>query len=269
MALLLRTVAPAQGTRWVGDGFRLFAKHPLPFTLMFVVFLAAAVLSTALPFVGAVAMLAALPLLSLGFMVASASALQGGPIHPGQFVSPLRGDAARRRALLLVCALYAATMLAIMLLGNAIDGGGFDKLQRLLAAGGPPEEIDKLVAEPGFAFGLVVRFGLIALASVPFWHAPALIHWGGQGAAQALFSSALAVWRCRGAFALYLLAWCGLVALFGAASALLFGLLGLGPLVGLLAMPAGLIFSTVFYISLLFTFNDSFGGGAEAPPGAP
>ena len=31
------------------------------------------------------------------------------------------------------------------------------------------------------------------------------------------------------------------------------------------AMPAALIFSTVFYVSLLFTFNDSFGGGQADP----
>jgi hypothetical protein len=39
---------------------------------------------------------------------------------------------------------------------------------------------------------------------VPFWHAPGLVHWGSQGVGQALFSSTLAVWRCRGAFVVYL-----------------------------------------------------------------
>jgi hypothetical protein len=31
---------------------------------------------------------------------------------------------------------------------------------------------------------------------------------------------------------------------------------------GLMGVPAGLVFSAVFYISLLFAFNDSFGGGS-------
>jgi hypothetical protein len=30
-------------------------------------------------------------------------------------------------------------------------------------------------------------------------------------------------------------------------------------LLGLVVLPAGLIFSTIFYVSLLFTFSDSFG----------
>ena len=36
-------------------------------------------------------------------------------------------------------------------------------------------------------------------------------------------------------------------------------LLGLGQLGSMVALPAGLFFSTLFYVSLIFTFNDSFG----------
>ena len=37
-------------------------------------------------------------MLSLGFMVATQSALRGGPVTPGQFVEPLLGDPQRARA---------------------------------------------------------------------------------------------------------------------------------------------------------------------------
>ena len=56
--------------------------------------------------------------------------------------------------------------------------------------------------------------------SVPFWHAPALVHWSGMGIAQALFSSTLAVWRCTGAFVVYSLCWAALILIFGVAAAL-------------------------------------------------
>lgn len=269
MALSLRSVKPAQGVRWVRDGFRLFGRHPLPFSLMFVVFLAALVISSIFPVVGPIAMLAAIPLLSLGFMVAAESALQGGPIHPGQFVSPLRGDRARRRSLLVLCALYGAGTLAILLLSDWVDGGSFERLQRLLAEGSDSREIQALAADPRLAWGLALRIGLATLISVPFWHAPALVHWGGQPPAQALFSSTLALWRNRGAFLVYGLAWCVLVAVFGIVTGVALSLLGLRGLLPIVALPAGLIFSTVFYVSLLFTFNDSFGGagaGELAPP---
>lgn len=269
MALSLRSVPAAQGSRWVRDGFRLFGKHPLPFSLLFVVFLAAAALSSVVPLLGGMVMLAAVPLLSLGFMVASESALQGGPIHPGQFFSPLRGDPARRRSLLVLCGGYAAATLLILVLSHAVDDGAFEALQRLLAEGGKPDEVEKLLADPGLQTGLMLRFGLIALLSVPYWHAPALVHWGGQGPAQALFSSTLALWRNKGALTVYLLAWFGLFTVFGVVTSLLLGLLGLGGMLAVVAMPAALIFSTVFYVSLLFTFNDSFGGSqADVAPSA-
>ena len=60
-----------------------------------------------------------------------------------------------------------------------------------------------------------------------------------------------------------LLAWAALVGLFGVVAALVFGLLGVPQLANVLGVPAGLMFSTVFYISLLFTFDDSFGDVAE------
>ena len=270
MALSLRSVPPAQGARWVRDGFRLFGRHPLPFSLLFVVFLAALVISSIVPVIGPIAMLAAIPLLSLGFMVAAESALQGGPIHPGQFVTPLlRGDAARRRALLVLCALYGAVTLVILLLADWIDGGTFEQLQRALATGDDAREVQALLADPRLAWGLTLRIGLATLVSVPFWHAPALVHWGGQPPAQALFSSTVALWRNRGAFVVYALAWCGLIAVFGIVTGVALSLLGLAGLLPLIALPAGLIFSTVFYVSLLFTFNDSFGGGAIGTAPAP
>ena len=96
--------------------------------------------------------------------------------------------------------------------------------------------------------------------SVPFWHAPALVHWGGQAVGQSLFSSTLAVWRAKGAFLVYGLGWLGCVTAFAFVGALVLGLLGQPQWAGLIGIPAGLVLSAVFYISLLFTFNDSFGG---------
>jgi hypothetical protein len=124
-----------------------------------------------------------------------------------------------------------------------------------------------LLADPRLLNGLLVRFGLAALMSIPFWHAPALVHWGGQGVGQALFSSSLAVWRSKAAFLVCVLSWFGIVAVFGLVVALTLGLLGLRQLAGLVALPAGLIFSTVFYVSLVFMFDDSFDGTRlELPP---
>lgn len=266
MPLILKRVEPGSGARWLRDAFALYARRPLAFTLMFVVFLFAALALSLVPFVGALLQMMSLPLLSLGFMVASQSALLDGPVRPSQFVVALQGDPARRRSLAILCLLYGCAAIAILLLCDQISGGAMEHLQTLLAAGPvAPEEIDELLSDRSVSAAMLTGVVLATLLSVPFWHAPALVHWGAQGVGQALFSSTLAVWRSKGAFFVYALAWSGIVIGFGALAAIVFGLLGMGQLGSLIALPAGLMFSTVFYVSLLFTFNDSF-GGAEAPP---
>ncbi len=267
MALLLKPVSAARGPRWIADSFRLFARRPLAFTSLFAVFLGLALLVSLVPILGGLVQMMALPLLSLGFMVAGQSALLDGPIHPRQYIKPLRGDAARRRALLILCVSYGLLALAILLLADVVSDNAWGRLQTLLAKGAPAQaQIDALLTEPGVSWALLIGATLGTLLSVPYWHAPALVHWGGQSVGQALFSSTLAVWACRGAFFTYLLGWVGVVLVFGVTAALVFGLIGAPQMASVLAVPAGLVFSAVFYISLLFAFNDSFGG---APPPTP
>jgi len=265
MTLQLKTVPASRGPRWIADAFRLFARKPLLFTMMFAVFLFAALVVSLVPLLGGLVQMAALPLLSLGFMIASQSALAGGPVHPAQFIEPLRGDAARRRSLLTLCAIYGVSALAILLLADAVSGSAWARLQTLMVQGDKAQpEIDALLAEPGVTTAVLLALVLGSMLSVPFWHAPALVHWGGQGVAQALFSSTLAIWRCKAAFFTYMLAWVGVIVIFGLLAALLFGLLGMPQLANVIGVPAGLTFSTVFYISLLFTYTDSFGGAEPA-----
>ena len=123
-----------------------------------------------------------------------------------------------------------------------------------------------MAADRGVFVGTVVAIVGATLLSVPFWHAPALVHWGGQGVGQALFSSTLAVWRAKGAFLVYALSWFAVIALFGFVTAVGMGLLGVPQMAGVLALPAGLVFSTVFYVSLIFSFNDSFGQAQTQTP---
>ncbi len=268
MPLLLKPVDASRGPRWVGDAFRLFVRKPLPFTALFAVFLFAAMVVSLLPLLGGVLQMMALPLLSLGFMVAGQSALLDGPVHPRQFIEPLSGDPVRRRSLLTLCLIYGVLAMCILILADGVSGSAWGRLQGLLAKGEAAQpEIDALLSEPGVTTAVMLGLGLGALLSVPFWHAPALVHWGGQGVTQALFSSTVAVWRSKGAFFAYMVAWAGVLLLFGVLAAVVFAVLGVPQLAGVLGVPAGLVFSAVFYLSVLFTFNDSF-GGASSPPAA-
>jgi hypothetical protein len=268
MPLQLKPVEASRGARWVGDAFRLFARRPLAFTLMFTLFLFSALFVSLVPVLGGVLQLALLPLLSLGFMVASQAALLDGPVRPTAFAEPLRADPQRRRDLLVMCGLYGVIGFVILLVCNAVSDDAMARLQPLMAQQPvPQDEVDALLSEPGVGAALLLFLVLGTALTIPFWHAPALVHWGRQGVAQALFSSTLAVWRCKAAFIVFFATWAVVVLVFGLLSALVLGLLGGAPLVGFVSLPAGLMFSTVFYVSLIFTFNDSFGGseGLLAP----
>ncbi len=270
MALSLKTPHPARGAQWVRDAFRLFARRPMAFAGLFFVFLFVALLVGLLPLLGPLLQMAMLPLLSLGFMIASASALQRGPVHPGQFFEPLAGDPRRRGRVLALCVAYGVSAVGLLLLANLVSGGQLGELQRVIGTGQATQaEVDALAADRGVFTGTVFALLGAALLSVPFWHAPALVYWGGQGVAQSLFSSTLAVWRGKGAFLVYALAWFGLAALSGLVTALLLGLVGAPQFVGLAALSFGLLFSTAFYVSLVFSFHDCFGQAAAADPAPP
>jgi hypothetical protein len=266
-------VAARQGWAWIRQGFRLWARRPLAFIGLFMFFLfSVLLLMVVVPVLGGPLGMAMLPMLTLGFMVASRSALAGGPVHVGQLIDGLRHpDPRQRRAQWLLCGAYALGTMAVILLSDWVDGGLFDALQREMAQSGADGRaspaLDAILADPRLLQGMVVRLGLAGLLSVPFWYAPALVHWGGQGALQAMFSSTVALWRSRGAFTVYLLGWLAAMVAVGVLVALLAAVTGARQLLGVLTMPIGLVFSAAFYVSLWFSFADTFGAdqGSIAP----
>jgi hypothetical protein len=260
MGLKLHTVAAARGLHWVRQGVQECFRHPLGYAGIFVMFMLAAAVLSAVPLVGGVALLMTVPLLSLAFLMATDGAQRGEPVHAGIFLAPWRGpDRTRQRSLLILCGAYALATLVVLALCNLIDGGRFDDLLGALSSGeAKAEEIEALIEQPGVREGVLARVILSALLSIPFWHAPALVQWGGQGPAQALFSSAMAVWQARGAFMIYGLGWFGALAAAGGLSSLLLTVMGVSSMAAVVMMPLALFFTTAFYASLHACFADSF-----------
>ena len=271
MSIRILDASARDGATWVSRAFALFLQKPLALSALFALFLFAALVFLVLPYIGPVLLLMAMPLLGLGFMIASRSALAGGPVHAGQLLEPLRGGSdialARRKQLLTLCGAYALLTALVMLSSDALDGGAFERLQILLAKGrdaAAQKELDALLGDPGLFNGMLLRLGGTALLSIPFWHAAPLVWWQGQGVAQALFSSTLACWRNRAAFVVYALAWTLTIVVFGVVAGGIFALIGAPQMVSLAAIPAGLMFSTAFYVSLFFTYQGCFGDGDQS-----
>ena len=288
----LKTVAPGRGWQWTRLGLRAFAKRPMSFALLFSSVMGLVVLVDWVPLLAFV-IVPVVPLLSLGFMIATRTVLDGGFPTPRVFVVPLQLDRSRRLAHLKLGMLYTASTFAITGLVALVDSGGPPTSLEAapVAASAPasrgasgaaapadtvgaPSAADAsaaLAASPDALSGVVLRFALASLLAIPFWHAPALVHWGGQGCAQALFSSTLGCWRNRGALVIYLMSWFGLVlgcSVIGSVVLMLFGQPQwvMGTIVSL-ALAVG----TMFYASLYFTFAECFVGAdgetLDAPVG--
>jgi hypothetical protein len=265
MGLKLNRVPASAGLQWVRSAFAEYLRQPLPYTSLFVVFFFAVLIAAMLPVVGGVLLLLGVPLLSLGFMMAAHDAAQGAVPRLGVYLAPWRGQPpGRRRPLIALLMIYGAMVAASIWLGEEVSDGGLGQWFAAYAkADTPPEELSKLASAPGMTAGMLWCIGLISLVSLVFWFAPALVVWAGQGPAQALFSSTLALWRARGAFLLYGLAW----AAASAGMLLLANVIGavLGPMFAtLLIVPINLAVTCSLYISLYFSYRDCFG---EPEPG--
>ncbi|WP_372524624.1 BPSS1780 family membrane protein [Piscinibacter sp.] len=255
----LQLVPARRGALWVRSGFRIFFRRPLAFCALFIIYLVAAQLLMLLWPIGPALLFMIVPMASLGFMIATRMALEGRVPLPSVFVEPLRGGAARLRAQIQLGLVYAAAVGTIIWLTDTVGGPAFDALQQAVASGkATPESLTPLLADPTLQAGMLLFLGLTSALSVPYWHAPALVHWGEQGWAKALFFSTVACWRNKGALSVYALTWGGVILLFAVLSNLVFALLGQPQLVLIAATPAALMFSTVFYASLYFTFADCF-----------
>jgi len=266
----LQQVPARNGALWVRHGFTVFFKRPLAFAALFTSFLFFGLLALLLPYVGPLLLLMALPLVTLAFMLATQRTLQGQFPGPSVYVAPLRVSRAHTVALVQMGLVYAVASVVIMTLSDLADGGKFEALQEAMgSAKTTSETIGPLLTDPQLHFGLLLRFGLAALLSLPFWHAPALVHWGDQGVGKSLFFSTVACWRNWRAFTMYGLAWGGVILLFGVLANLVAALFQQPQVVALAAVPAGLLLSTIFYASLYFSFADCFAPNrAEAEPEA-
>ncbi len=261
----LQLVPAREGIQWARNGLRVFVARPLPFMALFGVVLMAMLVVQFLGWLGSLLLWSCLPLVTLGFMIATREALQGKTPTFQVFITPLQGEPSRKRALWTLGGLYALVMLFIMLVHGWIDGGAMAALQEAATSGNStPETMGPLLADPRLRTSLIWFATAAGLLSVPFWHAPALVHWGGHTVAKALFSSTVACWRNKGAFLLYALTCAGAVAAFALLSSLVFSLIGVPNLAAVLMMPAVLFFTVIFYASLYFTYAGCFAADAPA-----
>src|SRR5206468_5988853 len=114
-----------------------------------------------------------------------------------------------------------------------------------------------------FGLNVMVTMLFYMPVSLAFWHAPALVHWHGVGPVKSLFFSFVACVRNARAFLVYALAWAGVILAIVAASVLA-GLVSPW-LSGVVFGATSTIATISFYISIYFTFRDSFLDAEDNP----
>jgi hypothetical protein len=251
-------VPPRQGLVWVRRAFEIFLRQPLGFASLFAACALIFFVLVRVPWVGQPILLVVAPAGSLLFMIASRRSVAGERPVPGAFVELVSADRSRLlRMLKLGLAYLVAAFLAIGLIALVEGDGPAAPTEVSASAQASPELTAEQLADPRVQVSLLLRLVLGALLSIPFWHAPGLVYWGAQGWGKALFFSTMAIWRNKGAFTIYGLAWLGLGLLFAMLLALVIAVTGPLP-ENYIATPLILVFMTVLYASLWFTFADCF-----------
>jgi hypothetical protein len=256
----LRIVAPRQGSVWVRKAFQVFRRQPLGLVSLLAACVFVSLVLGVVPWVGSIATLALGPAVSLLFMIASRRVAAGETAMPGAIVELVSAGRARLIALLNLGLAYVAAMVFLFWLASVLDNGALGSFLASLREAKTTAEVETAAVravEPQVQFGLMLRMTFLGLLSVPFWQAPGLVFWGEQAWAKSLFFSCVALWRNKGGFAIYGLAWLALWMLLLALISICAGLLGPERFI-VVAAPLIFVFLTIFYASLWFTFDDCF-----------
>ena len=230
---------------------------------------------------GGLAVAALTPALTVGFLQACRVADQQQQVHPVLLFAPFR---AGRTTLLRLLALGAFQVIVLVVIlfatsGTAAfrDDPGADAAPAGARADAPlrteagtpsgtpsavPADARPTAAEEAAMRREAVHRLMQGAAYVPvallMWYAPMLVAWHRLPAGKALFFSLVAVWRNRGAFAIYGIAW--LVIWFGLSIAIaaVASLLGVGNFTAMLAAPLVMLLLSCMYCSVYPTYATVF-----------
>lgn len=177
------------GAAWLRDGWRLLKRQPLGLPAMVVIYLFMLLVPAALPYVGIALSGVLAPFATVGLMTAVRDVGAGRAPVPTAFAAPFQ-DAVRRVLLFRLGVIHAALLLAVV------------TLSQLLAGAPPPSSQPQSLEELPLA-ELMLQLLLFSPVMILMWFAPLLAGWHGQGPAKAMFASAVACWRNKGALAVY------------------------------------------------------------------
>lgn len=269
-------IVPARtGVEWVRLGFKTFWRQPLAFISLFFLLMALISMASVLPLIGSLIAPILLPFMTLGMMVATSVAFTENndvlgpdgeakrPAGSTMFVAVLAAMRTEWRSLVVLGVISAVYFVFAVMLTALVDGGQLMRAYLIDEAITP-----EIMASSDFQMARVLLMFLNLPLSLAMWHAPALVHWHRVEPVKSIFFSIVALFRNFGAYALFGLAWLGVLLLAGIAMGLVATVLvGVGALgaggaavaVGnILMIGTALVLAAMSMSSTWFTFRDTF-----------
>lgn len=255
----LQVAKAKQGITWAREGLSLLRHQPIGLGVSVMIYIAAMLVLSAVPFIGQFAALLLVPASNAGFMATSRYATEGTVPLPQHLISPLRISSLTTQRLLVLGAIYTACILLALGVTALVDGG---QLFRVMTGMEVTDENAVRSLAESYA---TLLLGIIMLPlSVVFWYAPALVAWEQQPVSKALFISLVALTRNWRAFAVFALAWLVIITLVVQTVALI-ALLASGNagLARMAAMPVIFILMTAVLACFYPIYRDTLLNKAE------
>lgn len=249
----LRVVPASQGLQWVKNGIAVCARQPWGFLSLLGLVVTSTILLSALPLIGAVVIVGAMPMIWMAFMLASRRVLSDKRITPLLIGELLKTSEARKRWLRLG-GVYAAAVSLAFALGLVLGPGPSAFAEALESTQPGASPLDNAVVLKS----MLVWAALALPVSLMFWHTPALVYWGRVPVRKALFFSAVASWRNLSAFAVYGGCWVAMQVAVGAVIQVLTLVIPSPTLMTVTAVMASMWVLSAFYASLYFSVVDCF-----------
>jgi hypothetical protein len=241
----LNIVPARQGLQWVRLGLQTFMKQPLALSALLFIYATIAFTMLIVPLAGPFLVSAMVPIATLGLMAATRVAETSGFPLPGVLFTAFRASRERIRSMVVLGVLYSVSVFAIAFL-----------VEMVLPVPTEGKTAVEIFQSTEFATNVLVTAVFYLPVSLAFWHAPALVHWHGVPPVKSLFFSFVACVRNGRAFLVYGLAWLVIFVAVIAASAIA---AAISPWLSGLVFGAGSTIATIaFYVSIYFTFRDSF-----------
>lgn len=247
----------SHGAAWLRDGWRLLKRQPIGLSAMVVVYVFALLLPVLVPapYVGLIVLGVVSPFATLGLMAAFREVEAGRLPTPGVFARAFK-DPATRNALFRLGLIHAGLMLIVVVVGGAFLG------PLPASSEADPATMDDL--RPERMVLVLLLYGPVMIA---MWFAPMLTGWHRLTVAKAMFGSAVAFWRNKGALALYgLLAVCIMVGVSAITTALV-GAFFSSQVAPIVVAPIALALTTFVQASFYPMYRSIFADAPASPAG--